>query len=65
MMTATIPIINDTDQLSVKQAAAILGIHRSTLHRHTEEGLIKCSYRRSSGRRYYTGKEIKRYWQFL
>ena len=64
-MTATMPPINDTDQLSVTQAAAVLGIHRSTLHRHTEEGLIKCGFRRSTGRRFYLGREIKRYWKML
>lgn len=62
-MTATMPIINETDQFSVSQAAAILGIHRNTLRRHTEEGLIKCGFRRNTGRRFYTGKELLKYWK--
>lgn len=62
-MTSTMPIINETDQFSVTQAAHILGIHRSTLHRHTEEGLIKCGFRRNTGRRFYTGKELLKYWK--
>lgn len=64
-MTATMPMVNDTDQLSISQAAEVLGIHRHTLRRHTEEGLIRCNHRRSSGRKFYLGKEIKRYWKNL
>lgn len=64
-MTATMPTINDTDQLSISQAAQVLGIHRNTLRKHTDEGLIRCGFRRNTGRRYYLGREIKRYWKIV
>lgn len=56
-------MVNDTDQFTITQAAKILDIHRNTLCRHTDEGMIKCGYRKHSGRKFYTGKEIKRYWR--
>ena len=64
-MTTTMPIIKETDQFSITQAASVLGIHRHTLRIHTEGGLIKCGYRKHSGRRFYTGKELLRYWRTL
>lgn len=47
----------------IGQAAQILGIDRKTLRRHTEQGFIKCHYKRENGRRVYDGREIIRYHQ--
>lgn len=57
------PMVNDTDRLNVTQAAAVLGINRSTLRRHSDDGLIRFSVNQRTGYRKYTGREIKRYWR--
>ena len=45
MITANMPEINATDQLSIGEAAAVLGVHRNTMRRYTEQGLIKRRFR--------------------
>ena len=62
-MSTTKPNISDTNRYSIGEAAKILGIHRNTLRIHTDQGLIKCGFRRQNMRRFYTGAEIKRYWK--
>ena len=63
MITANMPEINATDQLSIGEAAAVLGVHRNTMRRYTEQGLIKCRFRRATKRRFYTGADILRFWK--
>lgn len=63
MITIDEPQVSDSGRYSIEQAAAVLGIHRNTLRRHTQDGFIKCSFRRTNKRRFYTGSEIKRYWK--
>ena len=62
-LTISEPMVNDTDRLNVTQAARVLGIDRSTLRRHSDEGLIKFSVNQRTGYRKYSGREIKRYWR--
>lgn len=62
-LTMSEPMVNDTDRLNVTQAAAVLGINRSTLRRHSDEGLIKFSVNQRTGYRKYSGRDIKRYWR--
>ena len=45
-MTTTTPNINETGRYSIGEASALLGIHRNSLRKYTEQGLIKCGYRR-------------------
>lgn len=63
MITANMPEINATDQLSIGEAAAVLGVHRNTMRRYTEQGLIKCRFRRVTKRRFYLGADILRFWK--
>ena len=62
-MTSQEPLINEGAHLSSKEAAAVLGIHRNTLRRLANCRLIKYSISRLNGRRYYTGRELKRFWR--
>jgi len=60
------PDVRDTSRYPAGKAADVLGINRSTLWRHTLDGLIRCGFRRRRGKRhikFYTGQEIKRYWR--
>lgn len=59
------PKVSPTARYSIGEAAQILGIHRNTLRRHTNTGPtgIKCSYRKSNGRRYYTGLDLIQFWR--
>jgi DNA-binding transcriptional MerR regulator len=62
-LTTTLPMINDSDRFNVSQAAKVLGINRSTLRRHSDEGLIRYSVSRRTGYRKYLGRDIKTYWR--
>lgn len=64
MMTPIEPDVPDTGRYTITQAARILEIHRHTLRNYTEQGLIRCLYK-PSGRKYYTGKSIKRLWRTI
>lgn len=57
------PKVSPSARYSIEEAAALLGIHRNTLRRHTNTGPtgISCSFRKSNGRRFYTGLEILRF----
>lgn len=59
------PNIPPTARYSIGEAARILGINRNTLRRHTNIGPtgINCQYRKSNGRKFYTGLEIVRFWR--
>ena len=59
------PKVSPTARYSIGEAAAILGIHRNTLRRYTNIGPIgiKCQFRRSNGRKFYTGLEIVKFWR--
>lgn len=56
-----IPDVPDNSRYPIGKAATILGISRDTLRKYTEEGKIKCGFRRENNRRFYTGSEIKRF----
>ena len=62
MITAIEPQVNLTGRYTVTQTCKHLGIHRNTLRRYTDEGFIKCSFRKESARKVYLGKEILRFW---
>ena len=63
MITAIEPQVAVEGRYSICQAAAALGIHRNTLLKYTEAGLIKCGFRRESARKFYLGSEIVRFWK--
>lgn len=39
------------------------GEHRNTLERYRKALKIRCGIRMTTGRKYYTGREIKRLWR--
>lgn len=61
-MVAEQPIVSPTARYNTKQTFLLLGISRSTLHRATEAGRIRCGYRKADMKRFYKGSEITRYW---
>lgn len=57
------PNVRPDGRYNVKQTAALLGFHRNTLLKYTNEGKIRCGIRRSTSRKFYTGMEIIRFWK--
>lgn len=53
--------IFDTKRYSTNEVCAILGVCRSTLWKYTKEDKIKCGFRRENGRRFFIGREVKRF----
>lgn len=60
-MVAVQPSANPNGRYSISETCALLGIHRNSLRKYTDEGAIKCGYRKSF-RKYYTGLEIIKFW---
>ncbi|MFR9498023.1 MAG: DNA-binding protein [Rikenellaceae bacterium] len=63
MITAIEPMVAESGRYSVMQTAAALGIHRNSLRKYTDVGLIKCGFRKETARKFYTGKEILKFWR--
>lgn len=63
MITAEIPDVKETGRYTVKQACDVLGIHRNTLRNYTDQGLIKCGFRKANYRKFYEGREILKFWK--
>lgn len=63
MITAEIPDVKETGRYTVKQACDVLGIHRNTLRNYTDQGLIKCGFRKATYRKFYEGREILKFWK--
>ena len=62
-MTIVEPKIPDQARVPIGKAADILGISRETLRRHTNNGRVRCRFNEATKRRYYMGRELKRYWR--
>lgn len=62
MMTALEPQAVPAGRYNIKQASALLDIHRNTLRRYTDSGEIKCGFHKN-GRKFYLGREIIRFWR--
>jgi len=62
-MTPNEPQVADTSRYSQREAASILGIHRNTLRRYTEQRLIRVGFHKTNGRPYYTGRSIRQLWR--
>ena len=63
MITSTEPMVSAEGRYSVSDTCKVLGIHRNTLRRYTEAGMIKCGFRRETARKFYKGAEIVRFWR--
>lgn len=57
------PMVADSARLGICDAAKLLGVHRTTLARWTEAGLIKCGTRRTNKRVFYTGRALRSLWR--
>lgn len=55
--------VSDTARYSIAETCGILGVHRNTLRRYTDGGLIRCGHRRGTGQKFYLGSEIRRFWK--
>jgi predicted site-specific integrase-resolvase len=62
-MTNTEPDVKDLGRYTIGEAAKLLQIDRTTLLRHTNQGLIRCNVNKRNFRKSYSGSEIKRYWR--
>ena len=63
MITAIEPNVPDTGRYCVNEAAEILGIHPNTVLRMAKLGYLKFGIRKSNGRKFFTGSDIKKYWK--
>lgn len=61
-MVTEMPQINDTDQYSVTKTAELLGVSDGSIRIWIKKGYIKCGRRKHNGYRFFTGKEIKRFY---
>lgn len=63
MITSIEPKVNEAGRYSVTETCAVLGIHRNSLRKYTELGLIKCGFRKLTARKFYAGREILKFWR--
>lgn len=63
MITAIEPQVTATGRYNVTQTCSLLGITRTTLGRYVKAGIIKCGFRRETGRKFFTGSELLRFWK--
>lgn len=56
------PDVKKNARYNVKETAKLLGIHRNTLQNHTDKGHITAHIHKATGRKFYTGEEIVRFW---
>lgn len=61
-MTAVKPEINPDGLYQAKQTAELLHIHRSTLYRYAEQGILPAHGIRRNGRQVWKGRDIIRAW---
>lgn len=61
MITSVEPKVNPNAKYTIKETCSFLEIHRNTLRKYRDEGLIKCSIKKTSQR--YSGSEITRFWR--
>ena len=57
------PNVAISGRYSVEETAKLLGVHRNSILRYTNEGKLRFGVRRGNSRRYYTGAEILRFWR--
>ena len=62
MVTALRPVVESDARYTVTQTCSILGIHRNSLRKYTDSGLINCIFNSICARKLYLGSEIMRFW---
>lgn len=64
-MIGVAPEIIPTRRYTISEVCSMLGIHRNSLRRYTNDGDIKCIFRKAGSRMkpLYEGKEILKFWR--
>ena len=63
MLTVNEPNVSASSRYTVAETCKILGICRNTLLKYTNMGAINYGMRRSMRHKFYTGREILRFWR--
>lgn len=63
LMTSTEPKVEPTGRYSITETCVALGIHRNTLRRYTDNHAIPCHLRKTTGAKFYFGKDIQKFWR--
>jgi len=61
-MIPTEPEVSDNGRYTVTETARLLEVSRQTIKRHTMTCLINPIFGKKSKKKYFSGKEIKKYW---
>ncbi|MCH5346224.1 MAG: helix-turn-helix domain-containing protein [Muribaculaceae bacterium] len=61
-MVTEMPKVQPHSRYNVTQTCRLLGIHRNSLRKYSETGRIKFGVRKSTGRRFYQGNDIIKFW---
>ena len=64
-MIQTEPIVNPNGKYELRHASEVLQVSKSTILRWTSQGLMRCSVRRTNGRKVWTGADIIRAWRSI
>lgn len=62
-MVSIEPSVTPNGRYSIEETCKLLGIHRNTLCRYVNRGRIKYGIRMSTGKKFYLGSEILRFWK--
>ena len=62
-LTSDEPEVSNNGRYPTMVVCAILGVCYKTLIKYTDQGKIRCGIRKSNGRKFYLGSEIKRFWK--
>ena len=57
------PQISDSARYTVTEVAALLQLHRNTIRDLAESRMLKYKLSPRNGRKYFLGREIKRFWR--
>lgn len=62
-LTSLEPEVSDNGRYTIGETCKILKLSFNTIKKYTDQGAIRCGIRKSNGRKFYTGAEIKRFWK--
>lgn len=61
-MVAEAPKLNAAGRYTISQTCVLLGIHRNSLRKYTNLGLITQGLRKSTAAGFYKGSDILKFW---
>ena len=62
-MSSIEPNIVPAGRYSISETCKALNIHRNSLRKYTESGLIKCGFRKGTAQKFYSGSDILKFWR--